>query len=361
LGHCLGQGSSKETIFNGLDPDQYQTTDNFKQLFGDLNLNNAPYPESGPITIYAGIEIEEIRRIDATKRQYYIRGYFWAYWKDSRAKFVAPKNIESIKFNAKGLFSEGFCWDPQFEFVNADTPPRRSLETVEIFPEGEVEYWTLFTGVFSDRSNLMDFHSFPFDSQNLTIDVVTAYPKNKILFAPCKETTQEDYTKIINKLSHPEWTFEKQSMEIHKILYTSEFDREFSVLRAIVNAKRKPGYYMLQIVLPVSAIMIVFYFSLWIEPKHIEAQLGTAITCLLSLIAFTIVVSSETPKIGYPTVLGWFLTIAYITFVCGIGAIIKNHVSEQKNCKVKVLEKTRRIIGYTFLIAIICITLMFLF
>lgn len=321
-----------------LDADAYQSETLFRTLYPNGLVGPPPQADGQPTTIHFGIELEEIRAIDAAERRFRARGFMWMYWEDRRADVdlsgfdIAGRSSDgtwSLKWHADAVRRPPMLWDPQAAFVNADSDLEIAMETFEIFPQGfggrthaEVEYWCQFSGWFSDRANLLDFHDFPFDTQRLPIDVVTAHPRHIAVFAPCYETTDEDADVAVRSLLHPEWMFEDHAFEVIELAYVSEFGRPFSLARTLVSAKRIPGHHVMSLGLPIAIIMVVFNCVIWIRAAQFEAKLGGAITCLLSLIAFSFVVNAEVPRIPYLTALGWYINTGYGIIVAGTVLVV---------------------------------------
>lgn len=320
------------------DTDAYQPPSLFRTLYPNGLAGPPRRPAATPIRVYFGIELEEVRSIDAADRRFYARGFLWMYWEDERANLdrtmfsASSEHADSdwsLKWHADALRARGDVWDPQFAFVNADSDLELAMETFEVFPQkvgvrecAEVEYWCQFSGWFSDRANLLTFHDFPFDTQPLSIDVVTAYSSNIVEFAPCYETTDEDADAAARALIHPEWIFVDHRFEVGELAYMSEFGRPFSLARTTFLASRLPGHHVMSLGLPVAIIMVVFNCVIWIRPSQFEAKLGGAITCLLSLIAFSFVVNAEVPQIPYLTALGWYINTGYVVIVSGTVLVI---------------------------------------
>ena len=89
------------------------------------------------------------------------------------------------------------------------------------------------------------------------------------------------------------------------------------MLRFTVDAKRHKGYYLIHIILPVIAILAVFLVGQRVCISEFEARIGLALTCLLSLIAYTFSFSDSLPKLGYLTLMDYFITANYLLIALG--------------------------------------------
>jgi hypothetical protein len=323
------------------DLQENQPPELFEKLFGN-SLSSRPVPKSGPTVIFYGVEIEDIRAIEASARRYYVRGYLWTYWRDARAKLTedllgkfkdSHRAARSIKWNAKPLRERKLVWDPELELVNADSDLELTTETIEVFPpkpggneEPEVEYWCRFSGWFSDQADLLDFHSFPFDRQRLVVDIVSSYNADQVEFRRCWELTEEDTQLLSSRLKHPEWFFKSVEIVGTNWSYVSENSGKFSLGRTMVTAQRKPHFYATNLGVPIGIILLLFNCLIWIKRTEFEAKLGGIITCLLSLVAFSLVVNSEVPKIPYMTVFGKAVLASFVIITTGAILTVLDHL-----------------------------------
>jgi hypothetical protein len=305
--------SDRATLLASIDPDQELSRDDFDTLFG--HIPNTPLVKIVKgIPIYCGIELQDIRDIDAARGTYAMRGFLWYYWDDPRFRFDA-ENIDSLKWDFAAI--SGLLWIPEIEFDNSSEAVRRWGETIEVFPKGEVEYWCYFSGTFSDQDGLMDFRRFPCEVLPVSLDLTSPYRKSLLTLRFCRESEPSDAIKELRLRRHPEFAFSGGRVVETSRTYTSEWDREFSVLRFTVDAKRHKGYYLIHIVLPVIAILAVFLVGQRVCISEFEARIGLALTCLLSLIAYTFSFSDSLPKLGYLTLMDYFITANYLLIALG--------------------------------------------
>lgn len=323
-----------DQVLNKIDPDQELKLEHFNILFG--HINTPIIKEQKKITVYCGMEIQDIRDINPSKGTYHVRGFIWYYWDDPRYRFNGDK-IESLKWNYKTLSER--MWLPQLDFDNSVNKLERWSETIEIFPDGMIEYWCYFSGEFSDQNGLMDFRLFPCEKLPVSIDVNTQYHSGLLEMKYCRLSTNEDIVLEIKKRRHPEFIFSNASVIPFERTYTSEWNRKFSSLRFIVEARRDKGYYFFHIFLPIASIMIVFLVGQRISNSKFDAKMGLCLTCLLSLIAYTFSFSESLPKLGYLTLMDAYITSNYLIIAAGTISTSIKHWSNPSNTIVRTLSK----------------------
>jgi hypothetical protein len=321
LGFAAGPAEAGVTLLQSVDPDQELTKDDYDRLFGRIPATPL-VKTTKPVTVYCGIELQDIRDIDAASGSYAVRGFLWYYWDDPRFNFDGG-DIESLKWAFSTL--SGHAWIPEVEFDNSVEAVRRWGETIEIFPEGTVEYWCYFAGTFSDQDGLMDFRRFPCEVLPISIDLTSPYRKVLLELRHCRVSDPTDGIKELRQRRNPEFTFTTARAIATARSYISEYERIFPVLRFTVEAKRNKGYYLIHIILPILAILAVFLVGQRITIHQFEARIGLALTCLLSLIAYTFSFSDSLPKLGYLTLMDYFVTANYLLIATGTIATCTRH------------------------------------
>jgi hypothetical protein len=236
-GFAEGPAEAGVALLQSVDPDQELSKDDYDRLFGHVPATPL-VKTTKPVTVYCGIELQDIRDIDAASGSYAVRGFLWYYWDDPRFSFDGG-GIDSLKWDLSTL--SGHAWIPEVEFDNSVEDVRRWGETIEIFPEGTVEYWCYFAGTFSDQDGLMDFRRFPCEVLPISIDLTSPYQKTLLELRHCRESNPTDGIKELRQRRHPEFTFTTARATETARSYTSEWERTFPVLRFTVESKRNKG------------------------------------------------------------------------------------------------------------------------
>jgi hypothetical protein len=333
-----------------LDPDLELPAPLFKELFG--GVSNIPLVLARTnLTIYCGVELQDVRGIDAAKGTFNARGFLWYYWDDSRFAYSNGPG-ESLKWNADSIREQ--LWIPQLDFDNSVGEVKRWDGTIEVFPEGRVEYWFYFAGEFADQDGLMDFTRFPCEELPLAIDVNTSYTASKVQLAYCRESSPGDITSTLSRRRHPEFRFVTPRVEVRDQTYSSEWDRHFSTLRVVATARRNKGYYLLHIIFPVVVILFVFICGQRIAPRQFEAKISLSLTCLLSLIAYTFTFSDQLPKVGYVTLLDLFITGNYVIIAIGTASLCVGEWCAAPSARIASLATLTQKHIHTAAVAFVC-------
>nr|XP_006825489.1 PREDICTED: glycine receptor subunit alpha-3-like [Saccoglossus kowalevskii] len=200
-------------------------------------------------------------------RDYSITTYFRQHWNDPRLQFNATGFI-----NMNGNIMDAI-WVPDLYFENAkDTAVHTTTKDnlfLRIYPNGDVFY--------SVRLGLkltchMHLSRFPMDRQQCKIEVETY-----------------SYTTTDMKL---QW-FDTSPLQIDPEGTTRIF--------AKIKLKRELGFYILQAYVPSILLVILSWFSLWMEPSAAPARVALGITTVLALVTQGTWMRSQLPKVAYAT------------------------------------------------------------
>jgi len=74
---------------------------------------------------------------------------------------------------------------------------------------------------------------------------------------------------------------------------------EYSCLLMELTLKREFSYYMLTIYVPTCMLVIVSWFSFWIDPKAVPARVALGVTTLLTMSTKTASISNSLPPVAY--------------------------------------------------------------
>jgi hypothetical protein len=79
-----------------------------------------------------------------------------------------------------------------------------------------------------------------------------------------------------------------------------------------LDAHRRVGFYVFRIILPLILIVFMSWMVFYIDPSHLEAQVGISATSILTLIAFQFTVGVLLPRIGYLTRMDKFILFSSV-------------------------------------------------
>jgi hypothetical protein len=191
-------------------------------------------------------------------------------------------------------------WHPNFVVVNERAAARTLPEVMNVDQNGNVQYSMRLTGRFSAPMNLA---AFPLDRQTFSVWVV-APPLGGRRVTLIPDTS---FTDLRNEqLSVSDWTI----AETH--LVTQEYEAAPSTdaligVALVVSATRNRGYYIIQVLIPLVAIVLMAWTVFWIDPGVVATRVGVVVSTMLTLIAYRFMLGNLVPRLSYLTRLDYFM------------------------------------------------------
>jgi len=244
---------------------------------------------------------------------------FWlrAVWKDPHLFEVRGSDED---FRADWDDPEWF--QPRLEVVNSENI---DLVQEQKFVDGDEVYLEQrYRGALASE---MDLHSFPFDHQDLRIDVEsTFYALGLIKLVTASEDAPYHSKKCEE---HSEFRLIRSYLDttVNKVEFVTEDDADFERYSLKLSVARRPGFFIGKVGLVNLIIVLIGVSVSFLGPENAGPRITVTCTMLLTVVAFQFTVDSVMPKIGY------FTLMDYLLFVCyGVlsGSILQSLVQYQK-------------------------------
>ena len=271
--------------------------------------------------------LNNINQIDGT-----ISSNVWLrhWWNDKNLKWNETKwNISKISAHTNHELDRSI-WTPDILIYNtAEKPMDELLKTnVMVYSNGDI-IWSR-PGMLR-TSCVVDLENFPFDTQTCSYKFGSwLYDKSQIDIS-----NVDNPIDLTNYQSNQEWSIINSEHYIEEKVYkccTETFQSTFYK----ITIKRKYGYYVLNIILPTFATSTLMIICLLI-PWDSGERISYAVTVMLSIIVFLLILSENLPKTETKPLLSkmliglvfFALFIVYSTVFIGI-----MHYYTKKNSKV---------------------------
>jgi hypothetical protein len=195
-------------------------------------------------------------------------------------------------------------WHPRLQVLNQRQLDRSMDTDVEIQPDGTIIHRQRLTGTFTA---LLDLREFPLDRQSISVRVVAAgYTSQEV-----RLTSGQQLSGRREELSVSDWSIGPARAEEADLTVPPD-GRTLSGVALVFSASRHTGYYLVQLLLPLVAIVMMSWTVFWVDPSVIPTRMSVVVTTMLTLIAYRFMVGSLVPKLSYLTRLDWFLLGATI-------------------------------------------------
>jgi hypothetical protein len=242
-----------------------------------------PLALEGPTEVTIAVFILDIDEVHSASQSFDANVYLELHWQDPRLAHDNPTEI------TRGLNE---VWNPRLQFINQQKIWSTLPELVEILPDGEVIYRQRVWGAFSQPFALRDF---PFDQQVLTVQLgAVGYNPQEVRLI----TDQGSRTGIASQFSLADWDILSWKASIIPFAPSLEEDT-FAGYLLTIEAKRKYGYFIVKVIIPLFLIVMMSWVVFWIDPKESGTQISVAITTMLTLIAYRFAVGADLPKVSY--------------------------------------------------------------
>jgi len=253
------------------------------------------------------IYVLNVQEVDSASQSMLVDFGYRARWNDPRQRDQSDR----IRFVPMAE-----VWHPNLQ-VEGDLGLRKKAgEILRISPDGTVEQRQRFVGRLSAPMDLSDF---PFDRHMLKIHVLEADWDTVRLVANVEESGQA------NKFTTSEWIFGQGRLHEEALKIPQQ---EFAGVTYEFEARRRVGYYVWKVMLPLLLIVFMSWAVFYIEPTNLGPQLGAATASMLTLIAYRFSLDHLLPKISYFTRLDWFITgSTVLVFLAMLQAIVTGQLA----------------------------------
>lgn len=257
----------------------------------------------GPKKYTVGVYLVNIGKIDTQTGSYDLDFYIWFASDDpATTNFVEEK--------------------PRFDFTNALRFTAEPQRVEQNYYEARVR------GTFIKN---MDFRDYPFDRQQVTIEVEGFEEVDRLVFVPDEQASGFD--RLINV---PGWSLGGSRSEVTVHEYPdSAFSRyvfTFTIERAALSS-------FLKTIFPVLIITTIAMLAFWMSPTNFAPRIGLAASTLLAAVAAHLNAANQLPPIGYLTLIDKVMIIVYALFLNNLLSMVMqmrlvDHKKEQEAVKV---------------------------
>jgi hypothetical protein len=291
-------------------------------------------PEKTPLHCEFGVDVPHVHvvQIDEAKETYTIDFYAWVRWEDSRLRFNTEEfGPDEIHIDPLFAWKNDRLWNPHLEFINV-VETRLANRILLIKSDGTCEYQTRQTGTFKFGAESKGFKQFPFDQQELRITIGSfVWKAEQVQFRLDGDTLKsEERSERPKEGPAEEWEFVKTKHKSYNESYTGETG-SFSELSVIFELKRRPGFYLWRICLPLLILVGIAISVLWMPAHHPEARMILSVTTLVAVTTFSIVVNAALPRLPYLTFLDVWMLVSFV--LTALGTIENVYVADKVHHK----------------------------
>ncbi|KAF7492227.1 Gamma-aminobutyric acid receptor subunit beta [Sarcoptes scabiei] len=248
-----------------------------------------------PVQVGVTMHIISISSISAVQMDFTSDFYFRQSWRDQRLSFRPQPGIEALYVGAE--VSEKI-WVPDTFFANEKAAQFHMATTPNTFIR-----------IKSNGELPMNLQYFPMDRQSCTIEVESyGYSMADIQYKWGIDGQGSDVV-LAKNLELPQFKVYKhlQRRKV-EVLSTGNYSR----LVCEIEFVRSMGYYLIQIYIPASLIVIISWVSFWLHRNASPARVQLGVTTVLTMTTLMSSTNAAMPKISYIKSIDVFLGTCFV-------------------------------------------------
>ena len=298
-----------------------------EMIFKDYNKDTMP--DNSAIDLRLGMAIRSLNNIDQVEGTLSSNIWLRHWWNDRNLRWNQTEwNISKIAFYTDPEYDRSI-WIPDMFIYNTAEKPMDELYYTHamVYSNGDV-MWSR-PGMMK-TSCVFDLEHFPFDQQTCCYKFGSwVYDSSQLNLSISTPSID-----ISNYQINQEWEIieKKHTLEEKKYKCCPE---KYQAAVYILKLRRKPGYYILNIILPTFATSTLMVLCLLI-PWDSGERISFAVTVMLSIIVFLLILSESLPKTNTKPLLSkmliglvfFSLFVVFSTVVIGV-----MHSYTKKNSK----------------------------
>ena len=308
------------------------------KLLENYSTSNIPSINHETINVQLGIAIRAINNIDQIEGTVTSNIWLRYYWHDDFLSWnpETNSNISEIIFNTDPS-NDKHIWTPDMYLYNTAEKPLDSLGyTHAVVQHTGYVFWSR-PGLITSTC-VFNLDLFPFDTQYCYLKFGSwVYSKEKLNLTQFNVSIDFD-----NYQQHDGWEIISNRTEYTEQRYACCSDL-YPDLKFHFTLRRKAGFYNINIIVPTFATAFLMLISLFI-PWDSGERISFAVTVMLSIIVFLLILSDNLPKTDTIPLLsrmliGLTIFSLVIVFFTVIITAIHSHKPNKNSYYVKFLNK----------------------
>uniref|UniRef100_A0A1I7U9A8 Ig-like domain-containing protein n=1 Tax=Caenorhabditis tropicalis TaxID=1561998 RepID=A0A1I7U9A8_9PELO len=264
----------------------------------------------GAVIVTVNMLIRSISKIDDVNMEYSVQLTFREEWVDGRLAYGLPGD-DTPDFLI--LTAGQKIWMPDSFFQNEKQAHKHDIDKpnvlIRIHRDGRILYSVRISMVLSCPMHLQYY---PMDVQTCLIDLASyAYTESDIEYRWKKQEPVQLKKGLHSSL--PSF----QLNNVDTTLCTSKTNTgTYSCLRTILELRRQFSYYLLQLYIPSTMLVIVSWVSFWLDRGAVPARVTLGVTTLLTMTTQASGINAKLPPVSYTKAIDVWIG-ACLTFIFG--------------------------------------------
>ncbi|CAI4224613.1 unnamed protein product [Auanema sp. JU1783] len=305
-------------------PDDSVIDDVTKILATGPYYNKNAYPNQHldrPTVVYIQMYIEGMSSFRAQTMDFQVDIYFQQKWEDNRLRH---NNTKRILVKDPKLFN--LLWHPDIYFANARTASFHDITMpnflVWIYPNGTVWYDCRISLTVLCMQNLARY---PLDSQNCGLRILSyAYDIEQLQI----QWNGISPVEVNEEIRMPDMRLRNISFLIRNDTYATGI---WSCAWAEFSVDREIMHHIIQSYVPTALIVVISWFSFWLDVEAVPGRISLSITTLLTLATQSSAARMALPQASYVKAIDvWMGACMTFVFSAMIEFTVVNYCTRRK-------------------------------
>ncbi|XP_033742523.1 glycine receptor subunit alpha-2-like isoform X2 [Pecten maximus] len=244
----------------------------------------------GPVVDKVQIFILSIDSVSEANMDYKMSMFFRQTWNDSRLMYTAIDDKGYIEMDTRHLSS---LWIPDLYIRNEKVANFHHVTVpnslIYIYPDGTVYLSRRITGTFSC---FMKLHTYPLDEQICRLEVESYGHSADFLYVKWHDIP----VKRVEGLVSPQFEIGEVTSYTCDEVYN---DILYSCVGFNIKLSRNYGYYLIQVYIPTSLIVMLSWVSFWLNIDAVPARISLGLLTVLTMTTMSSSARSELPRVSY--------------------------------------------------------------
>ncbi|CAG9765303.1 unnamed protein product [Ceutorhynchus assimilis] len=291
-----------------------------------------------PIIVDFTMRVVDINSINVEDMDFRMDMFLKQQWTDARIRI--PEEMFDYKDDSVTLPSQFFdsLWQPDLYFLNSKVVEIATLthkfSSVTLYRNKTIQYSARMHAIVACQ---MEFYHYPMDTQVCPVSVESFSYNNKkmILRWTAPGVTVSPELKLLQyNIIQP-----LVLQQTHAL--TTEKNGNYSRLVVLFKFERQIGHHLIQTFAPSTLVVVLSWFSFWLELDAIPARVTLLVTCLLTLVTMFTGLRTDIPAVAYVKALDLWMAGCMISVFASLGEFVIVKVLQGKYSEFKQKENER--------------------
>jgi hypothetical protein len=273
-------------------------------------------PGEVPVAVTIGAYLIDLVEIDEATLSYKLSGYLTLEWRDSRLGAERAPGIDRDSLTLDQI------WHPNIELSNEYSERVSNNRQITVDAEGLVRFEERFEAQLGTQFDLLKF---PFDRQTLLMGVESFRYDTGLL----QLSLRQDHDLKSPSAFLPDWYILDVRQRILEDRNNPE-RRAYSQYLFETDVRRKVGYYVWNVFLPLGFIALLPWTLFWIEPSDVRTRVSITMTALLTAIALSLVITGARPRVSYMTFFDALFLNSYLLIFLSTITVVAEHFIQRR-------------------------------